>query len=123
MPTRRNILVTIVILTQKSELVSTGKISIELRETHKKPKFTPPCPIKSTPTGFASNGKDMCLMSFSNDGDISMTSSSQNKEIHVNHSTHLPEGKTTEVVAVAVIRATPKDGCHSHPSNKNYKRK
>ncbi len=51
-----------------------------------------------------------------------LTSSSQNKEIHINYSTlpnkDPPECKTTAVVAV--MRGKPKDGYHRHQSNKQY---
>jgi hypothetical protein len=39
----------------------------------------------------------------------------------MNHSTYLPEGKTTAVVAA--MMGKPKDGYHCHPSNKHYKTK
>jgi hypothetical protein len=87
----------------------------------KKPKFTPSSPMRATPTGFASNTNYMCLMSFSNDDDATMMSLSQNKEVHVNYSTHLPDGKTTAVLAV--MRGKLKNGYHHHHSNKHYKRK
>jgi hypothetical protein len=64
-------------------------------------------------------------MSFSNDGDIMLTSSNQNKEAHDNYSTppnkDPPEGKTMAVIAV--MRGKPKDGYHCHCSNKHYKQK
>jgi hypothetical protein len=64
-------------------------------------------------------------MSFSNAGDVMLTSSSQNKEVHNNYSTPTtkdpPEGKTTAVIAV--MRGKPKEGCHRHHSNKHYKHK
>jgi hypothetical protein len=54
-----------------------------------------------------------------------ITSSSQNKGIHVNSSTPTnnepPEGKTMAVIAV--MRSKPKDGCHHCCSNKHYKQK
>ncbi len=54
-----------------------------------------------------------------------MTSSTQNKEIHVNYSTPIkknpPEGKTTAVVAA--MRGNSKHGYHLHCSNKQYKMK
>jgi hypothetical protein len=63
-------------------------------------------------------------MSFSNAGDVMMTSSSQNEEIHVNYCTPTnkdpPEGKTTAVIAV--MRGKPKDGCHCQRSNMHYKK-
>jgi hypothetical protein len=85
-------------------LGSIGKIVINLGESIEKTKFTPPSPIKATPTLIASNQDDICPMSFSNAGDVMLTSSSQNKGIHVNYSTppnkDTPEGKTTAVIAV-----------------------
>ncbi len=54
-----------------------------------------------------------------------MTSSSQNKWIHSNHSIlpkkDPPEGKTTSIIAV--MWGKPKDGYHRHCSNKHYKQK
>jgi hypothetical protein len=58
-------------------------------------------------------------MSFGNDDDITMTSSSSNEKAHMNHSTHPPEGKT--IAVAAVMRGKPKDGYHHHHSNKHYK--
>jgi hypothetical protein len=55
---------------------------------------------------------------------MTLTSSNQNKELHINYSTLTrkdpPEGKTTAVIAI--MRDTPKDGYHHHHSNKHYKR-
>jgi hypothetical protein len=60
-------------------------------------------------------------MSISNVDDITVTSSSQNEELHVKYSTPTskdpPEGKTTAVMAV--MRGKPKDGYHRKCSN-NY---
>jgi hypothetical protein len=54
-----------------------------------------------------------------------LTSSSQNKEVHINYSTlpnkDPPEGKTTAVIAV--MRGKPKDGYHCHHSNKHFRQK
>jgi hypothetical protein len=70
-------------------------------------KFTPPSPIKATPTLVASNQDDLRPMSFSNAGDVMMTSSSQNKGIHVNYSTSTnevpPEGRTMAVITEEVV--------------------
>jgi hypothetical protein len=67
----------------------------------------------------------MCPTSVSKAGDITVTSSSQNKKLHVNYSTppnkDPPEGKTTTVITV--MRGKPWDGCHCHCSNKHYKQK
>jgi hypothetical protein len=57
-------------------LGSKGKIAINLGKTLKKTKFTPPSPIKASPTPIASNQDDVCPTSFSNAGDVMMTSSS-----------------------------------------------
>jgi hypothetical protein len=104
-------------------LGSIGKIAINLGETVKKTKFTPPTPIKATPTLIASNQDHISLTLLSNGGDVMMTSSSQSKGIHVNYSTPInkdpPEGKTTAVIAV--MRGKPKDGYHCCRSNKHYK--
>jgi hypothetical protein len=78
-------------------LDSIGKSIMNLAETAKMTKFTPPSPIKATPTLIARNQDDVCLKSFRDAGDIMMTSSSQNKEGHDNYSTPTtkdsPEGK------------------------------
>ncbi len=85
-------------------LGSIGKIAKKLGETIKKTKFTPPSPIKATPSLIASNQHDIFPASFSNADDVMMTLSIQNKWIHVNYSTppnkDPPEDKTTAVIAV-----------------------
>jgi hypothetical protein len=52
--------------------------------------------------------------SFSDAGDVMLTSSSQNKGIHFKNSTpptkDLPQGKT--MALIAVMRGKPKDGYH-----------
>jgi hypothetical protein len=67
-------------------------------------KFTPPSPMKATPTTIPSDPDDICPTSVSNSGDVMVASSSQNKEIHSNHSVlpnkDPPEGKTTAIIAV-----------------------
>ncbi len=104
---------------------STEKIVINLGETIKKTKFTPPSLIKATPTLIASNQDDVCPMSLSDAGDVMLTSSSQNKEVHDNYSTPTtkdpPEHKTMAVMSV--MRGKPKDGCHRHRSSKHYTQK
>jgi hypothetical protein len=106
-------------------LSSTRKVEVNLGETIKKTKFSPPSPTKTTPTLIPSNPEDVCPTSFSNAGDIILMSSSQDKEICVNYSTlpnkDPPEGKTTAVIAV--MKGNPKDGYHRHCSNKHYKQK
>jgi hypothetical protein len=61
----------------------------------------------------------------SNAGDVMLTSPSQSKDVHDNHSTptatNPPEDKTTTVIAV--MRGKPKDAYHHHCSNKHYKQK
>ncbi len=104
---------------------STRKVEINLGETVKKTKFTPPSPIKATPTNITSNPHDICPASFSNADDVMLSSPNQNKGIYVNYSTpptkDPPEGKTTAVIAV--MRGKPKDGYHRNHSNKNYNQK
>jgi hypothetical protein len=64
----------------------------------------------------------MCPTSVIDVDDITVTSSSQNKELHVNYCTPTskdpPEGKTTAVIAV--MRGKTKDGYHHHCTNKHY---
>jgi hypothetical protein len=64
-------------------------------------------------------------MSFSDAGDVMLTSSSQNKEIHGSYSTPTtkdpPEGKTMAVIAV--MRGKLKYGFHHQCSNKHFKQK
>ncbi len=61
----------------------------------------------------------------SNADDVMLTSPSQSKELHVNHSTPTTsdpsEGSTTAVVAV--MRGNPKDGYTCQHSNKHCKQK
>ena len=56
----------------------------------------------------------MCLTSFCNDDDMTVTSSTKSKEIHVSTSTpetnNPPEGKTTAIVTV--MRGKPTEGYH-----------
>jgi hypothetical protein len=88
-------------------------------------KFTPPSPIKATPTTIASNSNDVITMSVSDAGDVMMTSQSQHDELLNNNSIlpkkDPPEGKTT--VIIAVMRGEPIDGQQCHHSNKHYKHK
>ncbi len=65
---------------------STRKVETKLGETVEKTKFTPPSPIKVSPTTIASNPDDVSTTSVSNADDVMMMSSSQNEEIHNNHS-------------------------------------
>ncbi len=103
---------------------STRKL-VKFRETIVQTSFTPPSPIKSTPTAIASNSNDASTTSVSETSDVMMTSSSKTKGILKKKSTLLnkdpPEGKTT---AVAIgMRARPKHGHHRQGSNKHYKQK
>jgi hypothetical protein len=95
-------------------MVRTKKVETKLGETIKKMKFTPPSPIKATPTTIANNPDGVSTTSVSNADDIMITSSSQNEEIHNNQSIlpkkDPPEGKTTAIIAV--VRGKPKDGYH-----------
>ncbi len=97
---------------------------MNLGETHKKTKFTPPSPIKATTNDITSDNKYLSMKSVSNGDDVSMTSSTQNESNKVNYSTLVkgnpPEGKTTAVVAV--MRGTSKHGYHRHRSNMHYKK-
>jgi hypothetical protein len=106
-------------------LGSIGKIVINLGETCKKTKFTPPSLNKATTKVVTSNKKGLRLTSVSNGDDIMMTSSTQNKSKKANYSTPVkgnpPEGKT--IAVVAVMRGNSMHGYHRHRSNKHYKKK
>ncbi len=87
--------------------------------------YTPPSPIKATPTSIASNSNDVSTASVSEAYDLMMTSSDQKgkslKEMKFSLNKDPPEGKTTAVVAV--MRGRSKHGHHRQRSNKHYKRK
>jgi hypothetical protein len=104
---------------------STRKLGLNLGETVKGSNFTPPGPIKATPTNIASNQDDIRPASFSNADDLTLTSSSQSKDEHDNYSTSTtsnpPEGKT--MVVIAVMRGNPKDGYTRQCSNKHCKQR
>jgi hypothetical protein len=105
-------------------LGSTRKL-VKLGESAKKTKFTPPSPIKATPTTIASNSDDVSMASVSNSGDVMMRSPSQKEEL-LNTNSILPnkdppKGKTTAIIAV--MRGKPIHGHHRHRSNKHYKQK
>ncbi len=104
---------------------STRNVEINLKETVKKTRFTPSCPIKANPTTVASNTDDVSTRSVSDADDVMMMSSSQNEELLSNNSIlpkkDPPGGKTTAIIAV--MRGKPKDGYHQHHSNKHYKQK
>jgi hypothetical protein len=61
----------------------------------------------------------------SNADDLMLTSPSQSKDVHVNHSTpsasNPSEGRTTAIIAV--MRGNPKDGYTHQCSNKHCKQK
>jgi hypothetical protein len=88
-------------------------------------KFTPPSPIKATPTNIAINSDDTSTTSVSNADDVMMMSSSPSEKLLNNHSIlpmkEPPEGKTTAIIAV--MRDKPNDGYHRHHSKKHYKQK
>ncbi len=97
----------------------------KLEKTVKNTSFTPPSPMKATPTTIASNSNDVSMASVSKAGDVLMMSSSQKEEI-LNTCNFLsnkdpPKGKTTAIVAV--MRGRPKHGHHCPRSNKHYKQK
>jgi hypothetical protein len=103
-------------------LGSTRKI-VKLGETVKKTSYTPPSPMKVTPTTIASESNNVSTASVSKAGDIMMTSSSQKERILKKNSIlpnkDPPEGKTTAIVAVMRGR----HGNHRQHSNKLYKQK
>ncbi len=103
---------------------STRKV-VKLGETITKTSFTPPSPLKATPTTIASNSNDVSMTSVSKAGDLMMMSSSQTERIIEKNSIlpkkDPPEGKTTAIVAV--MRGRPKHGHHCQGSNKHYKKK
>jgi hypothetical protein len=105
-------------------LGSTRKL-VKFRETIENTSFTPPSPMKATPTTIASNSNDISTASVSKASDVMMTSSSQKEGILKRKSTLInkdpPEGKTTAIVAV--MRGNQKHSHHRQRSNKHYKQK
>jgi hypothetical protein len=105
-------------------LGSTRKV-IKLGETVKNMSYTPPSPIKATPTSIASDSNDISTASVSKAGDIMMTSSDQAgkllKKNNVTPSKDPPEGKTTTIVAM--MRGRPKHSHHRQCSNKHDRKK
>ncbi len=105
---------------------STRKV-IELGETATNTSYTPPSPIKATPspTSIASNSDDVSTVSVSKAGDVMMRSSSQKGKLLKENSTtpnkDPPEGRTTAIVAV--MRGRPKHSHHRQRSNKHNKQK
>jgi hypothetical protein len=105
-------------------LGSTRKI-VKYRETVENTSFTPPSPMKATPTTITSNSNDVSTASVSKASDVMMTSSSQQEGILKKKST-LPnkdphEGKTTAIVAV--MRGRPKHSHYHQRRNKHAKQK
>ncbi len=100
---------------------STRKV-IKLGDTVEITSYTPPSPMKATPTSIASNSNDVSTASVSKAGDVMMTSSDQTgkllKKKNVTPNKDPPEGKTTAIVAV--MRGRPN---HHQRSNKHYKQK
>ncbi len=103
---------------------STRKI-VKIRVTIVQTSFTPPSPIKATPTTIASNFNEASNMSVSKASDVMMMSSSQKRGIlkksNILPKKDPPEGKTTTIVAV--MRGRPKNDNHHQRSNKHYKQK
>jgi hypothetical protein len=91
----------------------------------KRSKFTPPSPIKATPTEIPSNQDVAHLATLSNADDIMLMLPSQSKNVHDDNSTptasNPPERKTTAVIAV--MRGNPKDGYTRQCSNKHCKQR
>ncbi len=88
---------------------STKKM-VKFRETVENMSFTPPSPMKATPTTIASNSNDVSTASVSKASDVMMTSSNQKEGILKKKSTFPnkdpPEGKATAIVAVMRGRHT-----------------
>jgi hypothetical protein len=86
---------------------------VEFRETIVQTSFSPPSPIKATPTTIASNSNDASTTSASEASDVMMTSSSKTRGILRKNSILLNKdphkGKTTAIAAV--MRGRPN---HSH---------
>jgi hypothetical protein len=105
-------------------LGSTRKV-IKLGEIVKITSYTPPSPMKATPTIIASDSNEVSTASVSEAGDVMMRSSDQMgkllKKKNVTPNKDPPEGKTTAVVAV--MKGRPKHSHHHQCSNKHYKQK
>ncbi len=98
---------------------------IKIEETVTNTSYTPPSPIKATPTSIVSNSNDVSTASVGKAGDVMMTSSSQKgkllKKNSITRNKDPPEGRTTTIVAV--MRGRPKHSHHRQRSNKHYKQK
>jgi hypothetical protein len=105
-------------------LGSTRKV-IKLGKFVKFTSYTPPSPMKATPTTIASDSNDVSTASVSEAGDVMMMSSGQTdklfKKKNVTPNKDPSEGKTTTIVAV--MRGRPKHSHHRRCSNKHYKQK
>ncbi len=103
---------------------STEKV-IKIGETITNMSYTPPSPIKATPTSIASNSDDVSTALVSEAGDVMMMSSSQKgkllKKKSITPNKDPPEGRITAIVAV--MRGRPKHSHHRQRSNKHYKQK
>jgi hypothetical protein len=90
-------------------LGSTRKV-IKIGDTITNMSYTPPSPIKATPTSIASNSDDVITASVSEAGDVMMTSSIQKGKLlnknSITPSKDPPEGRTTAIVAA--MRGRPK---------------
>jgi hypothetical protein len=86
--------------------------------------YTPPSPIKATPTNIASDSNDVSTASVSKAGDIMMTSSDETTKLlekkNITPNKDPPEGKTTAIVAV--MRGRPKHSHHRQRSNMHDKK-
>jgi hypothetical protein len=100
---------------------------IKIGETITNTSYTPPSPIKATPTSITSNSDDVSTASasVSKAGDIMMTSSSQKgkllKKNSITPNKNPPEGRI--ITIVAVMRGRPNHSHHRQCSNKHYKQK
>jgi hypothetical protein len=86
--------------------------------------YTPPSPMKATPTSIARDSDDVSKASGSKADDVMMTSSSQKGILQKNSiipNKDPPEGRTTAIDAV--MRGRPKHSHHRQCSNKQYKQK
>jgi hypothetical protein len=105
-------------------LGSTRKL-IKLGGTITNTSYTPPSPIKATPTSIASNSNDVSTASIRKAGDVMMTSSSQKdkllKKNSITSNKDPPEGRTTAIVAV--MRGRSKHSHHRQCINKHYKQR
>jgi hypothetical protein len=83
-------------------LGSTRKI-VKLGETVENTSYTPPSPMKATPTMIANKSNDVSTASVSKAGNVMMTSSSKKEKIlkdSILPNKDPPDGKTTAIVAV-----------------------